>query len=268
MLAILSINRRIVTADAIQIHREICVPVFEAGGGYILSVKDNQPPSPRRRPVISCITRRSRWNSCQPQSENETARPRFPLAVLTIIQYAFLSALTSITGRIAGSIRPNPPGSIDRFLEELSAFKGRSLVILSEGDNYAVEFKANIMRTKVWERLAEDSKVAVLNLPTADHNFTRKELRDQCRNGRPTGSGHSEITSGCRRCWAGCPVRGGKARRFLLRFSRHVPFASSPDVCGCTSTGSARPRSAVGSWSTDSVSGPLVAAFFHDAILN
>jgi hypothetical protein len=28
------------------------------------------------------------------------------------------------------------------------------LVILSEGDNYAVEFKANIMRTKVWERLA------------------------------------------------------------------------------------------------------------------
>ena len=126
MLAILPINRRIVTADAIQIHREICVPVFEAGGGYILSVKDNQPPSPRRRPVISCVTRRSRWNSCQPQSENESARPRFPLAVLTMIEYAFLSALTSITGRIAGSIRPNPPGSIDRFLEELSAFKGRS----------------------------------------------------------------------------------------------------------------------------------------------
>ena len=45
-----------------------------------------------------------------------------------------LSALTSITGHIAGSIRPNPPGSIDRFLEELSAFKGRSLVILSEDE--------------------------------------------------------------------------------------------------------------------------------------
>jgi uncharacterized protein len=53
------------------------------------------------------------------------------------------------------------------------------LVILSEGDNYAVDFKANTMRTKVWERLAEDSKVAVLNLPTADHSFTRKELRGQ-----------------------------------------------------------------------------------------
>ena len=90
MLAILPINRRIVTADAIQIHREICVPVFEAGGGYILSVKDNQPPSPRRRPVTSCVTRRSRWNSCQPQSENETARPRFRLAVLTMIEYALV----------------------------------------------------------------------------------------------------------------------------------------------------------------------------------
>ena len=90
MLAILPINRRIVTADAIQIHREICVPVFEAGGGYIPSVKDNQPPSPRRRPVISCVTRRSRWNSCQPQSENETARPRFRLAVLTMIEYALV----------------------------------------------------------------------------------------------------------------------------------------------------------------------------------
>ena len=61
----------------------------------------------------------------------------------------------------------------------LSDFKGRSLVILSERDNFAIEFKANVMRTKAWERLVEDSKVAVLNLPTADHNFTRKELRDQ-----------------------------------------------------------------------------------------
>jgi len=90
-----------------------------------------------------------------------------------------LSALAYITGHIAGSIRPNPPGSIDRYLEVLSAFKGRSLVILSERDIYAIEFKANVMRTKAWERLVEDSKVAVLNLPTADHNFTRKELRDQ-----------------------------------------------------------------------------------------
>ena len=90
-----------------------------------------------------------------------------------------LSALTYITGHVAGSIRPNAPGNIARYLEVLSAFKGRSLVILSDGDMFAIEFKANVMRTKAWERLVRDSKVALLNLPTADHNFTRKDLRDQ-----------------------------------------------------------------------------------------
>jgi uncharacterized protein len=90
-----------------------------------------------------------------------------------------LSALTYITGHLDGSIRPDPPGPVDRFLERLRTFKGRSLVILSEGDRYGIEFKANIMSTQTWGRLIEDSKVAVRNLPTADHNFTRKELRDQ-----------------------------------------------------------------------------------------
>ena len=90
-----------------------------------------------------------------------------------------LSALTCIRRHIAGSIRPNPPGSIDRYLELLSAFKGRSLVILSERDIFAIEFKANVMTTKAWERLVEDSKVAALHLANADHNFTSRELRDQ-----------------------------------------------------------------------------------------
>jgi hypothetical protein len=71
-----------------------------------------------------------------------------------------------------------------------------------------------------------------------------KSRGTRCRNGRQSGSGHSEITSGCRRCWGGCPVRGGIARRFLRRFARHVPLTSSPDVCGCTSIGGPRTRSA------------------------
>ena len=53
------------------------------------------------------------------------------------------------------------------------------MVILSEGDIFAIKFKANVMKTKAWEGLVEDSKVAALNLPTADHSFTSKELRDQ-----------------------------------------------------------------------------------------
>jgi DDE_Tnp_1-associated/Transposase DDE domain len=43
MLAVLPIKGRIITADAIQTHREICATVIEGGGDYILPVKDNQP---------------------------------------------------------------------------------------------------------------------------------------------------------------------------------------------------------------------------------
>jgi hypothetical protein len=43
MLAILPIKGPIVTADAIQTHREIGAKVIEAGGDSILPVKDNQP---------------------------------------------------------------------------------------------------------------------------------------------------------------------------------------------------------------------------------
>ena len=106
-------------------------------------------------------------------------KPRRLLGRLARNRLNVLSALTCIRRHIAGSIRPNAPGSIDRYLKVLGAFKGRSLVILSERDVFAIEFKAKVMRTKAWERLVEDSKVAALHLPNADHSFTSKELRDQ-----------------------------------------------------------------------------------------
>jgi DDE_Tnp_1-associated/Transposase DDE domain len=43
MLAVLPIKGRLITADAIQTHREICAAIVEGGGDYILPVKDNQP---------------------------------------------------------------------------------------------------------------------------------------------------------------------------------------------------------------------------------
>jgi hypothetical protein len=43
MLAVLPIEGRLVTADAIQTNREICAAVIEGGGDYILPAKDNQP---------------------------------------------------------------------------------------------------------------------------------------------------------------------------------------------------------------------------------
>jgi DDE_Tnp_1-associated/Transposase DDE domain len=43
MLAVLPLQGRLITADAIQTHREICAAIIEGGGDYILPVKDNQP---------------------------------------------------------------------------------------------------------------------------------------------------------------------------------------------------------------------------------
>jgi hypothetical protein len=43
MLAVLPIKGRVLTADAIQTHREVCAAVIAGGGDYILPVKDNQP---------------------------------------------------------------------------------------------------------------------------------------------------------------------------------------------------------------------------------
>src|SRR5271166_5192974 len=53
--------------------------------------------------LLPDVTPSSRWNSCQPQSENETAPPRIPLAVLTMIVYAFLSQIAIGEGRTGWS---------------------------------------------------------------------------------------------------------------------------------------------------------------------
>ena len=43
MLAVLPVAGRLITADAIQTHREFCTAVIDGGGDYVLPVKDNQP---------------------------------------------------------------------------------------------------------------------------------------------------------------------------------------------------------------------------------
>jgi hypothetical protein len=43
LLAVPPVAGRVVTADAIQTHREFCAAVIDGGGDYILPVKDNQP---------------------------------------------------------------------------------------------------------------------------------------------------------------------------------------------------------------------------------
>lgn len=43
LLGVLPLRGRVVTADAMFTHRDVCTAVTEAGGDYILPAKDNQP---------------------------------------------------------------------------------------------------------------------------------------------------------------------------------------------------------------------------------
>jgi DDE_Tnp_1-associated/Transposase DDE domain len=43
LLGVLPIRGKVVTGDAMFTHRDVCAKVIEAGGDYVLPVKDNQP---------------------------------------------------------------------------------------------------------------------------------------------------------------------------------------------------------------------------------
>jgi hypothetical protein len=43
LLGVLPLRDRVVTADAMVTHRDVCAAVIDAGGDYVLPAKDNQP---------------------------------------------------------------------------------------------------------------------------------------------------------------------------------------------------------------------------------
>ena len=43
MLGILPLRGKVVTADAMFTHRDVCTAIIDGGGDYILPVKNNQP---------------------------------------------------------------------------------------------------------------------------------------------------------------------------------------------------------------------------------
>jgi hypothetical protein len=101
----------------------------------------------------------------------------------------------------------------------------------------------------------------------------------KCRYGLPTGSGHSEIPSGCRRCQGGCPVRVEK--RGGSSGDSHATFRSLLGGCPRVMTCRALIRPDIARWPLIPRNWPsarsrpathhrphLEYSFFHDAILN
>lgn len=67
----------------------------------------------------------------------------------------------------------------ERMFQELSRFRGKVLLILSGNDLTAQEFSDLVKSSRGWQKLLAAPYVSCLNLPEANHTFSRREWRDQ-----------------------------------------------------------------------------------------
>lgn len=85
---------------------------------------------------------------------------------------------TSIIGSSADvpcQLAPLP----DRMLNGLSRFNGKVLLIISGNDLTAREFSDLVKHSREWQKLLVSPQVSWLDLPEANHTFSRREWRDQ-----------------------------------------------------------------------------------------
>lgn len=66
-----------------------------------------------------------------------------------------------------------------RMHDGFSSFKGKVLFILSGNDLTAREFSDLVKGSRKWKELLKSSHISRLDLPEADHTFSRREWRDQ-----------------------------------------------------------------------------------------
>jgi len=71
------------------------------------------------------------------------------------------------------------PGFQDRMMSGLSAFDGKTLVVLSGNDLTASEFRVFVSDRRQWRGLLERSNVRVIELAEADHTFSSHEWRSK-----------------------------------------------------------------------------------------
>ncbi|MDN5935578.1 MAG: hydrolase 1, exosortase A system-associated, partial [Nitrosospira sp.] len=71
----------------------------------------------------------------------------------------------------------------NRMFHGLSHFHGKILVVISGNDLTAREFSDMIKSSRGWQKLLASPRVTHLNLPEANHTFSRREWRDQVAAG-------------------------------------------------------------------------------------
>ena len=80
----------------------------------------------------------------------------------------------------SGQAASNAPVSLpDRVFAGLEGFKGRTLLIMSGDDLTAKEFSDLASSSAPWRRLMRSKNIQRMDLPAANHTFSRREWRDQ-----------------------------------------------------------------------------------------
>jgi uncharacterized protein len=93
----------------------------------------------------------------------------------TIICEAFAGREKKAAGDRSCDLAPLP----ERMFYGLSRFKGKVLLIISGNDLTAQEFSDLVKGSREWQKLLVSPRVSRLDLPGANHTFSRREWRDQ-----------------------------------------------------------------------------------------
>jgi exosortase A-associated hydrolase 1 len=92
-----------------------------------------------------------------------------------------LATSLGLTGCALPALRSerSEPSLPERMLNSWKSFSGRVLLILSDNDLTATEFKSLAASSRQWRRLLRSPRVTRRDLPRADHTLSRREWRDQ-----------------------------------------------------------------------------------------
>lgn len=78
-------------------------------------------------------------------------------------------------GDVSSHLAPLP----ERMFDGLSRFNGKLLLIISGNDFTAQEFLDLVKRSRAWQKLLASPRVSRLDLPEANHTFSRREWREK-----------------------------------------------------------------------------------------
>ncbi len=99
-------------------------------------------------------------------------------SLMKIVTQAF-SARSPATNTKNDVMACDPNNLPTRMLDGLRHFKGKVLLITSGNDLTAQEFLNLVKSSHKWQKLLSSSHISRLDLPEANHTFSRREWRDQ-----------------------------------------------------------------------------------------